>query len=151
MADDPSGASGSVLKLSLIGLFLTSIGLAGIGPFRRYRPSIVEIGLLGLASYRIGHMVAYEAVARPLREPFTDTVPDGAGELTVVASGRGPRYALGELLSCPLCAGTWAALGLYIGLAVLPGPTRMLINVLAATSVVEFTNAFIQRLESTSG
>ena len=152
MARDRYGVEGRLLKLTLIGTFLTSIGLTGttrgrdlprIGPF--------ELLLLGLASYRIGRMIAFERVAQPLREPFTATVPDESGaDETVVARGRGVRWVIGELMSCPTCVATWAALVLYVGLALVPGPTRMLVNVLAAVGVAEIAHVSVEQLEWSS-
>src|SRR5215217_7406831 len=100
-------------KLALIGAFLGSMATFSLTALRREsqpagRP--FDLVLLGLASYRIGRMLAYERVAAPLRAAVTTTAPDpsGYGE-TVVARGDGARKAVGELLSCPICVSTWAA------------------------------------------
>jgi len=97
-----------------------------------------DLVLLGLASYRIGRMLAYERVAAPLRAAVTTTAPDpsGYGE-TVVARGEGARKAIGELLSCPICISTWAAAGLVYGLQLAPAPTRVLASTLGVAGVAE--------------
>ena len=149
MQSDRNGPAGRVLKLSLAGVFLAASGLAGArGRGGNALGDPLEIGLTGLAAHRIGRMVAFEKVAEPLREPFTRTVPDESGaDDTVVARGRGLQWAFGELLSCPVCVGTWAALGLSIGRMVLPGPTRFVIRVLAIAGIAELNYVAVERLE----
>jgi hypothetical protein len=137
-------------KLSLIGLFFTLLGLfskwsAARNENLEIRP--FDLLLLGLSAFRTGHIIAYERVAEPLREPFTETVPDeyGASE-TVVAEGAGVRFALGELLSCPICVGTWAAAALVYGLHLAPRPTRVFLTIMSATGVAELVNSTIEAL-----
>jgi hypothetical protein len=48
-----------------------------------------------------------------LRRPFVDERADGSKR----PKGRGMRYAVGELLSCTRCTGSWVGLGL-VGLHV---------------------------------
>ena len=100
-----------------------------------------DLLLLGLSTYRTGRLVAYERVAEPLRQPFTEVIRDesGAGD-TVVASGRGARWALGELFSCPICVGTWVAAGLVYGLHLAPRPTRVFLAVMGSTGVAQLLN-----------
>jgi hypothetical protein len=101
----------------------------------------LDLALLGLATFRAGRLTAYDRVTRPLREPFTETRPDdsGAGE-TVVAKGSGAREVLGELLSCPTCAGTWIAAGLVYGLRVAPRPTRAFMTIMGSAGIADLLN-----------
>lgn len=115
---------------------------------RRQEPATaLDFVMLGFATLRLGRLAAFDKVAEPLRAPFTRTVRDqtGAGD-TVVAAGRGPRYVLGELISCPICAGTWIAAGLVYGLQIIPGPTRLLISIMSATGLAEVLNAGTEAL-----
>ncbi len=128
-------------KLTLIGVFLALLAAftareASRGEDVEIRP--FDLLLLGLTTFRAGRLVAYEGVAAPLRAPLTETVPDssGVGE-TVVATGTGVRFALGELVSCPICVGTWAAAGLVYGLHLAPRPTRVFLAVMSTTGVAE--------------
>lgn len=106
-----------------------------------------DLLLLGLSAYRTGHMISFERVAEPLRAPFTQTIPDGSGAgETVVARGKGVRWALGELFSCPICVGTWAAAGLLYGLHLLPRPTRVYMTIMGATGVAEIIYALTEAL-----
>jgi hypothetical protein len=135
-------------KLTLVGVFLGL--LAAFTARQASRGEDVQIQpfdllLLGLSTYRAGHLIAYERVAEPMRAALTDTVPDdsGVGE-TVVASGKGVRYALGELVSCPTCVGTCAAAGLVYGLHLAPRPTRVFLAVMSTTGAAELLHCSIE-------
>ncbi len=136
--------------LTLLGTFLTIFGLFASREQRRQdQPPLTpfDLVLLGLAVFRGGRLIAYDHVAAPLREPFTETVPDssGAGD-TVEPEGHGAQRALGELLSCPICAGTWVAAALTYGLRILPAPTRLLMTILAAAGAAEWLNASVEAM-----
>jgi hypothetical protein len=152
MSRDRNGPEGRALKLTLAATFLAIAGLAGARERRRDAPpGVLEIGLRGLAAYRIGRMIAFERIAEPVREPFTATVPDASGtDETVVARGRGVQWAIGELLSCPTCVATWASLALGIGAIVLPGPTRFVVRVLGVTGLAELSHLAAEHLEWTA-
>jgi hypothetical protein len=143
---DRAGTEGRLLKLTFIGSFL---GATAVASGRRpVLPTPTELVMLGLASHRIGRMVAFERVGEPLRAPFTATVPDDSGaDEAVVARGRGVRWVVGELVSCPTCVATWASLALAIGQRFLPGPTRVLVGILAVAGVAEVVNGVSEQLE----
>ncbi len=137
-------------KLTLVGAFLGLMAAFSARLVRRgedveIRP--FDLALLGLSTYRIGRLVAYERVSEPLRQPFTQVIQDesGAGD-TVVAGGRGFRWVLGELLSCPICIGTWAAAGLVYSLHLAPRPTRVLLAVMSSTGVAQVLNESTEAL-----
>ena len=107
-----------------------------------------DLLLLGLSSFRVGRMIAFEGVTAPLREPFTETTDDftGVGK-TTIAAGEGPRRVFGELLSCPICAGTWVAAALVYGLHLVPRPTRLLLSIMSATGVAELCYSVTEYLD----
>ena len=95
--------------------------------------------LLGLAAYRGGRAVAFNAVFEWLRtllkcKIVTDS--SGAGE-NVEACGTGIMKALGELVTCPICSGTWVGMMLLVAHSVSPALGKGLIVVLAAAGVAE--------------
>ena len=146
MSGDRAGMEGRLLKLTFVGAFLGATALAS--GRRPVLPTPTELVLLGLASHRIGRMIAFERVGEPFRAPFTATVPDDSGvDETVVARGRGVRWTVGELVSCPTCVATWASLALALGQRFLPGPTRVLVGILATAGVAEIVNGISERLE----
>ena len=117
----------------------------GAGQDRDLKP--FDLALLGLSSYRLGRMVSYDLVMQTYRAPFTETVPDptGAGD-TVQPRGSGWRRAIGELISCPICAGTWISAFLTYGLEIAPRPTRVLLTIVSATGLAELVNALTEWL-----
>jgi len=110
-----------------------------------------DLALLGLATLRLGRLAAYDKVFETWRLPVAETRPDesGAGD-TVVPKGRGFQRALGELISCPICAGTWAAAGLVYGLRFAPRFTRALLAIMGAVGAAEIFNGAIEALEWTA-
>lgn len=102
----------------------------------------LDLVLLVFATYRMGHLIAYDLVTEPLRKFFAETVPDstGAGE-SVEPRGEGARRAVGQLISCPICSGTWAAAVMVYALYLWPDPTRVFLLVLASIGAAELLNA----------
>jgi hypothetical protein len=143
-------------KLTLIGLFWgIFVAFTSQRPFARLhekklklRP--LDLALLGITTYRLGRLTAYDKVTEPLRWPFVRTVEDetGAGE-TVEPRGKGTQKALGELLSCPICSGTWIASGLVYGLHLIPGPTRIFMTIIGSVGFAELLNALTEALSWT--
>jgi Protein of unknown function (DUF1360) len=96
-----------------------------------------EIVPLGIATFALSKLVAKEKVDRWVREPFVEEHPDGERE----PKGRGLRYAVGELLTCTRCVGTWSALGLIALRVTRPREARVVNAVLGASAVNDFTQA----------
>jgi hypothetical protein len=138
-------------KLTLISVFLGVLATFAGRIVRRDRELVLkpfDLLLLGLSTFRVGRMIAFEGVAAPLREPFTETRPDssGAGQ-TVVAAGQGWRHVIGELVSCPICVGTWVAAALVYGLHLLPTPTRVVLAIMSTTGVAELCHSITETLD----
>jgi len=99
------------------------------------RPS--EVVPLGIATFALSKLVAKEKVDRWVREPFVEEQPDGERR----PKGRGLRYAVGELLTCTRCVGTWSALGLVALRVTRPREARVVNAVLGASAVNDWTQA----------
>jgi hypothetical protein len=135
-------------KLSIIGIFITIfIGFASRlsepknqRQLKSLKP--FDLALLTLSTYRLGRLVAFDKVFEPVRHPVTVTTIDetGAGQ-TVEPRGKGARRSLGELISCPICSGTWIAAGLVYGLQVFPYPTRLFLWIISSIGGAELLNA----------
>jgi Protein of unknown function (DUF1360) len=97
---------------------------------RSTRPTPIrpqEMPVLGLATFALAKLVAKEKVDSWVREPFLEEHPDGRRR----PKGRRLRYAVGELLSCTRCVGTWSALGL-VGMRLLrPREAGVIVPMLA--------------------
>lgn len=134
--------------VTLIGIFTSLLGVASLKKGREWKLKPFDLVLLSLSAFRAGHLIAYDKVAEPLRKPFTETKPDdsGAGD-TVVPKGSGVQKALGELVACPTCVGTWVGAFLTYGLMLIPGPTRILMAILSATGVAELLHSLGETLK----
>ena len=106
-----------------------------------------DFAMLGFSALRLGRLIAYDLVTEPYRAPFTETVPDqyGTGEI-VVPKASGWRRAVGELISCPICSGTWAAAAMVYALQIAPQPTRIFIAIMGAIGAGEILNALTESL-----
>ncbi len=95
-----------------------------------------ELPVMGLATFALAKLVAKEKVESWVREPFLEERPIGERR----PKGRRMRYAIGELLSCTRCVGSWSALGL-VGVRLLrPREASVVIPMLAVAG----TNDWLQ-------
>ena len=135
--------------VSLMGLF-TALFAAFSWSERNGKPlelTPLDLTLLGLATYRGGRLIAYDKVTEPLRSVFATTEPDGSGAGEAVnPKGSGARKAIGELISCPTCVGTWIAAGFVYGLRIAPVPTRVILAILSATGAAEVIDSTVEAL-----
>jgi uncharacterized protein DUF1360 len=97
----------------------------------------IEILPLGVATFALSKLVAKEKVDAWVREPFVEERPDGERR----PRGRGLRYAVGELLTCTRCVGTWSALGLVALRVTRPREARVVSAVLGASAVNDVAQA----------
>jgi Protein of unknown function (DUF1360) len=135
---------------------LSSVFLSMFGAFalhqRRTREEFklrpFELIQLAFAAYRLGRMVAYDKVFETYRLPFAKTIPDptGAGD-TTAPRGTGARQALGELITCPICAGTWISAGLVYALQLFPNAARAFLAIFSAIGIAEFLDAATEALQ----
>ena len=133
----------------LTGLF--NLGLALFCWNKRPEPmGFKDWALLVLATFRMSRLVAYDKVMQAYRSPVVETVPhdSGAGETTQARTGTtGIKRALGEMISCPVCNGTWIAAGLFYGMCLAPRYTRTLLTVMSAVGAVEIMQGAFEALQ----
>lgn len=72
-----------------------------------------DLMTLGLATFTLTRVLTEQKVESWLRRPFVDESSDGGRR----PRGEGMRFAIGELLSCTRCTGSWVGLGM-VGLRV---------------------------------
>ncbi len=107
-------------------------------------------GLLALATFRMSRLVAYDTVMQTYRAPVVEVVPhdSGAGDTTQAKpEATGIKRALGELISCPVCNGTWISAGLVYGLCIAPKYTRTLMTVMSAVGAAEIIHAGFEAIQ----
>ena len=102
--------------------------------------SLGDLLALGLASSRIGSVVAEDRVTIFLRRPFAD------GPAALEPRGEGLSRAVGELVTCAHCVSLWAAGALASAHLVRPRETRFVARVLAAYAVAEAARPLLARL-----
>jgi len=117
-----------------MGTFVGGIGLAGLAAriFDR-NPACqtpLDFVVLSMASFKAARTIASDEVTSFLRQPFVrgkahegDEEPLDTGDL---------RQAIGELVTCSRCGGTWAAAGLAVSQILSPRFGRLLTWSLAA-------------------
>jgi hypothetical protein len=102
-----------------------------------------------LATFRMSRLLAYDTVMQTYRAPFVEVVPhdSGAGETTQARPGAGIKRALGELIACPVCNGTWISAGLVYGMCQFPNYTRTLVTIMSVVGASEILQGAFEALQ----
>lgn len=133
------GVSKRAAYVFFVALFGAEIGLAAL--LRHdVQLSALQWATFAFAVFRISRCLAFDVVMEPLRAPFVKTVPhdSGAGDTTCARTDVGAfREVVGELITCPICNSTHVATVLFLLLALVPGPTQVLIAVMAVVGLRE--------------
>lgn len=102
----------------------------------------LDLVVLSLATFKTARTIARDEVASFIREPFVDgDEPIESGDL---------RQAIGELVTCSRCVGTWIAGGLTATQIVAPRFGRVLTWSLAAAGANDALQAGFAALTSKS-
>lgn len=102
--------------------------------------------LLGLAALHGGRSLAFYEIFRPLRDALgiVEREDSAVGANNHAPECGGIRQAVGELITCPICAGTWTAAVLLVIGRVSPAMRDGLIYVLAAGGILTMANWVIE-------
>jgi hypothetical protein len=99
----------------------------------------LDLAVLGLATFKASRTIARDEVTSFLREPFVEgTAKEGAED--PVETGD-LRQAIGELVTCSRCVGTWVAAGLAMTQIIAPQFGRLLSWTLATGGANDFLQA----------
>ena len=126
---------------TIVGTFVASLGaVSGLAALRN-RPSEeispTDLALLGLATFKASRTVARDKVTSFVREPFVEgEAYDGEDEKPTHDTEL--KQALGELVTCTRCIGTWLGAGLASMQILTPRTGRLLTTVLAAGALNDF-------------
>jgi hypothetical protein len=93
----------------------------------------LDLVVLGAATFKVARTITRDDVASFIREPFVED-HEGDGEEHAVVTGD-LRQALGELVTCTRCVGTWVAGGLATTQILAPRFGRVLTWTLAAAGL----------------
>jgi hypothetical protein len=121
--------------------------LVGVARKRRWQPSLVDVGLLGIATHKLTRIITKDFVTSPLRAPFTRRKQlEGAAEVHDEPRGKGLRGSIGYVLTCPYCSGPWIATGLGTFLLLYPVQTRFVLRMFTAVTISDFLHLSYSRL-----
>jgi hypothetical protein len=120
--------------------FMAGLGaVSGVAAARK-RPlqelAAIDLALLGLATFKASRTVARDKVTSFVREPFVEGEADGEDEEPTHETEM--KQAIGELVTCTRCIGTWIGAGLASTQILAPRTGRLLTTVLAAGAVNDF-------------
>lgn len=111
-------------------------GLAGAGALARaldrdpHEHTAIDLAALALATFKAARTIARDPVASFVRDPLIEEEEPG-----------GLQRALGELVTCTRCTGTWVAAGLGATQIVAPRFGRILTWTLGAAGLNDFLQA----------
>lgn len=127
---------------AIMGAYAGSLALAGAlaRAFDRDPRDHTALDLVALsaATFKVARTIARDDVMSFLREPFVEAEPEG-GEQPVQTGDF--EQAIGELVTCSRCIGTWAAAGLAPTQVVAPRFGRLVTWALAGAGINDFLQA----------
>ncbi|MFL5841488.1 MAG: DUF1360 domain-containing protein [Thermoleophilaceae bacterium] len=133
---DPKTQPADYAAINLVWVSLVA-GLLAATRGRASRDPITNKELIPIsaATFAVAKAVARERIGTWMREPF---VEESEGQKP---KGRGLRRALGELVTCTRCVGTWSALAV-VGLRVAhPEAGRTVTMILASSAASDWLQA----------
>ncbi|HEY3543313.1 MAG TPA: DUF1360 domain-containing protein [Gaiellaceae bacterium] len=132
--------------------FLGGIGAAGLlakalgrDPLE-HRP--LDLVMLGAATFKAARTISNDEVTSFIREPFVQGEAHEGGEDPVESGDL--RQAVGELVTCSRCIGTWVAAGLTGTQVLMPRFGRLLTWTLAAAGMNDYLAAGFAALTNKS-
>ena len=137
---------------AIMGTFAT--GLAGAGLLARLlgreprEHGGLDFLVLGAATFKAARTISRDEVASFIREPFVEGEAHEGGEEPLETGDL--RQAIGELVTCSRCAGTWVAAGLGAAQIVTPRFGRLLSWTLGAAGLNDFLQAGFAALTNKS-
>jgi hypothetical protein len=138
-AESPPYTSYAVIMATFAG------GLAAAGAIARglrrdpQCNTALDFAVLGAASFKAAHTLSHDEVTSFIREPFVRGEAHSGQDEEPVEGGM--AQAIGELVTCTRCVGTWAAAGLAATQIVAPRFGRMLTWSLGAAAANDFLQA----------
>ena len=120
-------------------------GLAATGALARLlgrdpqEHTAIDLVTLAAATFKASHTISRDEVTSFLRQPFVEGQAHEGGEDPVKTGDM--RQAIGELVTCSRCIGTWVAAALASAQILTPRFGRVLTWSLAAAGLNDFLQA----------
>ena len=128
---------------AIMGAFAGGLALAGVLARALDRDpqehTALDLVALGAATFKAARTLSHDEVTSFLREPFVEGSAHEGGEEPVATGDL--HQAIGELVTCSRCIGTWVAAGLATTQILAPRFGRVLSWSLAAAAVNDFLQA----------
>jgi Protein of unknown function (DUF1360) len=128
---------------TIVGVFGGLLGTAGIASRMLGRnpqcQTALDLAVLAAASFKAAHTLSHDEVTSFIRAPFVRGEAHTGDDEEPVQGGM--HQAIGELVTCTRCAGTWAAAGLASTQVLAPRFGRLLTWSLAAAAANDFAQA----------
>jgi Protein of unknown function (DUF1360) len=128
---------------AIMGTFVSGLAAAGLVARALGRDaqeqSPIDLLVLGLATFKAARTISRDEVTSFIREPFVEGEAHEGGEEPVETGDV--RQAIGELVTCTRCVGTWVAAGLTTTQVIAPRFGRLLTWTLAAAGTNDFLQA----------
>jgi hypothetical protein len=129
---------------AIMGAFAGGLGVAGVLSRALDRDpqcqSALDLAVLSAASFKAARTLASDEVTSFLRTPFVEGEAHSGEDEQPVQTG-GFEQAIGELVTCSRCVGTWAAAGLAVTQILAPRFGRLLTWSLASAGLNDFLQA----------
>jgi hypothetical protein len=137
---------------AILGVFVGGLGIAGVAAriFDRNPAcqSPLDLVVLSAATFKAARTLAHDEVTSFLREPFVEGEAHEGDEDPVRTGDY--RQAIGELVTCSRCVGTWVAAGMGATQIVAPRFGRLLTWSLGAAGLNDFLQAGFAALTNKS-
>src|SRR3954453_10229688 len=113
---------------TIMGVFVGGLAVAGALARSLARDprenTTLDLAVLGMATFKAARTIPRDEVTSFIREPFVEGEAHEGGEDPVESGDI--RQAIGELVTCTRCIGTWVAAGLTTTQVVAPRFGRLL-------------------------
>ncbi len=136
--EDPQTLSSYAVLIGVFNLILAAFLLITRRTDRSLpeRMEAKDIVLLGVATHKLSNTLANDAIAMPLRAPFTEMQEKQSPKMVdEQPRGSGLRRSVGELLTCKFCLGMWTASFFTYGLVLAPRVTRLIASIFAVVTL----------------
>lgn len=129
---------------AIVAAFLGGLGAVAATGRSPHPPHALDLAVLCAATFKASRTLSRERIASFLRQPFVEG--DAYLGEEERPAGTGMQRAIGELVTCTRCVGTWTAAGLASTQVVAPRFGRLLTWSLAASAANDFLQASFEAL-----
>jgi Protein of unknown function (DUF1360) len=135
---EPYGAYAAIMSTFVGGLAVAGL-LARALDRDPQQHTALDLVALGAATFKASRTISHDEVTSFLRDPFVEGRAHEGGEEPVMSGGM--QQAIGELVTCSRCIGTWVAAGLATTQILAPRFGRLLTWTLGSAGVNDFLQA----------